>query len=198
MIFHGFIHAADGEDISQSIFRSNVHQFVNDNETHPIIKYQGFIVAFIMIVSGLFILLLFNGERIFGHSSWKHLFIPISLKKEQDRNRKYMSDAEIFRKAIEGMTSSSTGGKTTNASGTFDSANTNAPEPNKPTPCGTDCGQYIEIKGKINELTKYVAAVKEQTERIKQTQQQIQELGKKIEDLNKSLSPGGQLDVKIE
>jgi hypothetical protein len=195
MIFRSFIHADGEEHPDESLFRSNVRQFVNDTATHPIIKYQAFIIAAIMIVAGLFILLLFNGERIFGHSFWKHLFVPVS----SNRRDEYMSEAEIFRKAIEGMTaSSSKGGKTMNKSGTFDSANKDEKETAKKLPCGTDCGQYIEIKGKINELTKYVNAMKEQNESIKQTEDKLQELGKQIEDLNKSLSPGGQLNIEIK
>lgn len=195
MIFHGFIHADSEAHPNESLFRSNVSQFVNDSATHPIIKYQAFIIAAIMIVAGLFILLLFNGERIFGHSFWKHLFVPVS----SNRRDEYMSEAEIFRKAIEGMaTSSSKGGKTMNKSGTFDSANKDEKETAKKLPCGTDCGQYIEIKGKINELTKYVKAMKEQNESIKQTDEKLQELGKQIEDLNNSLSPGGQLNIEIK
>lgn len=195
MIFRSFIHADGEEHPDESLFRSNVRQFVNDTATHPIIKYQAFIIAAIMIVAGLFILLLFNGERIFGHSFWKHLFVPVS----SNRRDEYMSEAEIFRKAIEGMTTSpSKGGKTMNKSGMFDSANNDEKETAKKLPCGTDCGQYIEIKGKINELTKYVNAMKEQNESIKQTEDKLQELGKQIEDLNNSLSPGGQLNIEIK
>lgn len=195
MIFRSFIHADGEEHPDESLFRSNVRQFVNDTATHPIIKYQAFIIAAIMIVAGLFILLLFNGERIFGHSFWKHLFVPVS----SNRRDEYMSEAEIFRKAIEGMTTSpSKGGKTMNKSGMFDSANNDEKETAKKLPCGTDCGQYIEIKGKINELTKYVNAMKEQNESVKQTEDKLQELGKQIEDLNKSLSPGGQLNIEIK
>jgi len=196
MIFHGFIHADGEAHPNESLFRSNVSQFVNDTATHPIIKYQAFIIAAIMIVAGLFILLLFNGERIFGHSFWKHLFVPVSSNHRDDE---YMSDAEIFRKAIEGMaTAPSKDGKTMNKSGTFDSANKDEKETAKKLPCGTDCGQYIEIKDKINELTKYVNVMKEQKESIQQTEDKIQELGKQIEDLNKSLSPGGQLNIDIK
>lgn len=195
MIFRSFIHADGEEHPDESLFRSNVRQFVNDTVTHPVIKYQGFIIAAIMIVAGLLILLLFNGERIFGHSCWKHLFVPIS----SNRRNEYMSEAEIFRKAIEGMaTTSSKGGKTMNKSGTFDSANKDEKGTAKKLPCGTDCGQYIEIKGKINELTKYVKAMKEQKESIQQTEEKLQELGKQIEDLNKSLSPDGQLNIDIQ
>ena len=92
----------------------------------------------------------------------------------------------------------SKGGKTMNKSGTFDSANKDEKETTKKLPCGTDCGQYIEIKGKINELTKYVKAMKEQNESVKQTDEKLQELGKQIEDLNNSLSPGGQLNIDIK
>lgn len=198
MLFHAFIHADSG-DINDSIFRSNVIQFVNDNTTHPIVKYQGFIVAFVLIVSGLLILLLFNGERIFGHSYWKNLFIPISPKSNQTL---YMSDAAIFREAVEGMTSSeesseSSDGKAKNESGQYTSSDKDGKEKSKKTPCGTDCGQYIELQSKIKDLSKYVNAVKEQKESIKQTDEKLNQLGKKVEDLNKSLSPGGQLNIEI-
>jgi len=214
MIFHGFIHG-DGD----GVFRSNVKQFVNDNDTHPILKYQAFIVAGLLIISGLLILLLFNGERIFAHSYWKHLFIPsselkdkYSLSRDGDtdvfgydydyRDINKMSDAAIFRQAVEGMTSSPStsttkDGKSTTKSGEFVSADTEAAEKKKKTPCATDCGQYVELKGKINDLSKYVDAVKDQKDEIKQTGSKLQALGKQIEDLNKSLSPGGQLNITI-
>jgi hypothetical protein len=165
---------------------------MNDNTTHPIVKYQGFIVAFILIISGLLILLLFNGERIFGHSYWKNLFIPIS---SNNRKTLYMSDAAIFREAVEGMTSSD--GKAKNKSGEYTSSDKDGNEKSKKTPCGTDCGKYIELQSKIKDLSKYVNAVKDQKEKIKQTSEKLNQLGKKIEDLNKSLSPGGQLNIQI-
>ena len=194
MIFHGFIHSdggADDADARPGVFRSTVSQFVNDADTHPIIKYQAFIVAGLLVVSGLLILLLFNGERIFAHSFWMHLFAPLS-----DNNTIRMSDAAIFRQAVEGMTTT-TNGKTTTKDGKFVSADTDAAEKIKKTPCATDCGQYIELKGKINDLAKYVDAVKDQKDEIKQTADKIQALGKQIEDLNTSLSPGGQLNITI-
>jgi hypothetical protein len=187
MIFHGFIHSESG-DINDSLFRSNVIQFVNDKDTHPLIKYQAFIVALILIVSGLLILLLFNGERIFNHPYWKHLFIPISSKTDDD----YMSDAAIFRKAVEGMSSSSS-----SSSSKEDNSESQAAQKSKKSACGTDCGKYIDLKRKINDLSKYVDAVHEQNENIKKTDEKIKELGKKIEDMNKSLSPGGQLNIQI-
>lgn len=223
MIFHGFIHG-DSEGGTGTgtgtLFRSTVSQFVNDTDTHPIIKYQAFIVAGLLIVSGLLILLLFNGERIFSHSYWKHLFIPLSdlkdkysVSRDADadadvfgydydyRNINKMSDAAIFRQAVEGMTSSSTtttkDGKATTKSGEFVSADTESAEKKKKTPCATDCGQYVELKGKINDLSKYVDAVKDQKDEIKQTASKLQALGKQIEDLNKSLSPGGQVNITI-
>ena len=204
MIFHSFIHSdAPDDGADASVFRSNVIQFINDTETHPIIKYKAFIVAGLLIVSGLLILLLFNGERIFGHSCWRHIFLPIS----DDTNE--MSDAAIFREAVEGMSTKTTktttttttttkDGKTTTTDGKFVGADTEAAEKKKKTPCGTDCGQYIELKGKINDLSKYVDAVKEQKEEIKQTEDKLQELGKQIQDLNTSLSPGGQLNITIQ
>ena len=190
MIFHGFIHSDGGADAHPGVFRSNVLQFINDTETHPIVKYKAFIIAGILIVTGLLILLLFNGERIFAHSFWKHLFAPLS-----DNNTIQMSDAAIFRQAVEGMTTKD--GKTTTKDGKFVGADTEAAEKKKKTPCGTDCGQYIELKGKINDLAKYVNAVKEQKDEIKQTADKLQALGKQIQDLNKSLSPGGQLNITI-
>ena len=192
MIFHGFIHSDGGDDDARpGVFRSTVSQFVNDADTHPIIKYQAFIVAGLLVVSGLLILLLFNGERIFAHSFWRHLFAPLS-----NNNTNRMSDAAIFRQAVEGMTTT-TNGKTTTKDGKFVSADTDAAEKIKKTPCATDCGQYIELKGKINDLAKYVDAVKDQKDEIKQTADKIQALGKQIEDLNTSLSPGGQLNITI-
>ena len=124
MILHGFIHG-DGD----GVFRSNVKQFINDNDTHPILKYQAFIIAGLLILSGLRILLLFNGERIFAHSYWKHLFIPSSELKDKyrlsrdgdtdvfgydydNRDINKMSDAAIFRQAVEGMATAKTTSKT--------------------------------------------------------------------------------------
>jgi hypothetical protein len=114
-----------------------------------------------------------------------------------------MSDAAIFREAVEGMTTTTTtttttkDGKTTTKDGKFVGADTEAAEKKKKTPCATDCGQYIELKGKINDLAKYVDAVKDQKDEIKQTENKLQALGKQIQDLNKSLSPGGQLNITI-
>jgi hypothetical protein len=175
------------------------------------LKYQAFIIAFTLIVSGLFILLLFNGERIFGHSNWKHLFLPVIPKKDTDYDNEgdeYISDAAIFRKVVENMSSKSSDkksdsesgtkdGKATNKSGEYTSSDKDGYEKSKKSACGTDCGQYVELKGKINDLSKYVDAVKEQTEAVKVTEAKLTELGKKIEDLNKSLSPGGQLNIAI-
>jgi polyhydroxyalkanoate synthesis regulator phasin len=197
MTFHSFIHS-DGSDIS-NVFRSNVKQFVNDKESHPIVKYQAFLVMGLMVVIGLMILLLFNGNRIFAHSYWKHLFQPQS---DDIHSRHKMSDAAIFRKAVEGMTTTTTttttkDGKVTTSDGKFVSADTEAAEKKKKTPCATDCGNYIELKGKINDLTKYVNAVKDQKDEIKQTEKKLEELGKQIQDLNSSLSPGGQLNITI-
>ncbi len=188
------------------IFRSNVSQFVNDTTTHPIVKYKAFIFAFILIVAGLLILLLFNRDKILGHSFIRHLFVPVSELRDKYRDADAdvfgydytyrNTDAAIFREAIEGMTTVS--GKATTNSGKFVSADTESAEKLKKTPCGTDCSQYIELKGKINDLSKYVDAVKEQQDEIKQTSKKLEELGKQIEDLNKSLSPGGQVNIKAE
>lgn len=200
-------------DISKNvdIFRSNVSQFVNDTTTHPIVKYKAFIFAFILIVAGLLILLLFNRDKILGHSFIRHLFVPVSKLRAKYRDDNMEADADadvfgydytyrntdaaIFREAIEGMTTVS--GKATTKSGKFVSADTESAEKLKKTPCGTDCSQYVEMKGKINDLSKYVNAVKEQQADIQQTSKKLEELGKQIKDLNKSLSPGGQVNITI-
>jgi polyhydroxyalkanoate synthesis regulator phasin len=210
MIFHGFIHSErDDGTAGAGVFRSNVLQFVNDTETHPIVKYKAFIVAGILVMSGLVILLLFNGERIFEHSYWRHLFIPLSDVRDKfggDYRDMKMSDAAIFREAVEGMTpkpkpkpkpKNTKDGKVSTESGKFVAADTEAPERIKKTPCATECGQYIDLKGKINDLAKYVDAVKDQKDEIKQTADKIDALGKQIQDLNKSLSPGGQLNITL-
>ena len=213
--------------VQDDVFRSNVLQFVNDNETHPVVKYKGFIIALLLVIAGIIILLLFNHDKLLNHSFWKHLFVPVSelrnkyvsLNKrgggggggahnndDNDDNDdddvifgydyKYRnSEAAIFREAIEGMTTKD--GKATTKSGEFVSADTESAEKKKKTPCATDCSQYIELKGKINDLSKYVNAVKDQTAEIKQTSDKLQELGKQIEDLNKSLSPGGQVNITL-
>lgn len=205
MIYNSFIHV-DG-DSSHEIFRSNVLQFVNDKDTHPIVKYKGFIIAFLLVLAGLFILVLFNHDKLVGHSFWKHLFIPVSELRDKYKHDaddilfgydyKYRdTEAAIFRQAIEGMTTMKDG-KTTTKSGEFVSTDTETAEKKKKTPCDTDCSQYIELKGKINDLSKYVNLVKDQTDEIKQTSEKLQELGKQIQDLNNSLSPGGQVKITM-
>jgi hypothetical protein len=211
MIYKAFDHL----DSDIDVFRSNVIQFINDKDTHPIVKYKAFIFAFLLIITGLLILLLFHRDRILGHSFWKHLFIPVSELRDKywstssrgdsdvfDYDYNYRNtDAAIFREAIEGMTSNTTttmkDGKAMNKSGEFVSTDTESAEKKKPTPCATDCEQYIVLKGKINELSKYVNAVNDQKEEINQTSKKLQELGKQIEDLNKSLSPGGQVNITM-
>ena len=190
------------------IFRSNVSQFVNDTTTHPLVKYKAFIFAFILIVAGLLILLLFNRDKILGHSFIRHLFVPVSELRDKYRDADAdadvfgydytyrNTDAAIFREAIEGMTT--VDGKATTKSGKFVSADTESAEKIKKTPCGTDCSQYVEMKGKINDLSKYVNAVKDQQDDIQQTSKKLEELGKQLKNLNKSLSPGGQLKIKVE
>jgi len=205
----------------RDVFRSNVAQFVNDKETHPVVKYKGFVLAFLLVLSGFIILLLFNHDKLLGHSFWKHLFIPVSELRDRYLYKtaaaddddddvifaydyKYRnSEAAIFREAIEGMTTNTKNttttkdGKATTKSGEFVSTDTESAEKKKKTPCATDCSQYIELKGKINDLSKYVNAVKDQTAQIKETSDKLQELGKQIEDLNKSLSPGGQVNITM-
>jgi hypothetical protein len=218
MIYNSFIH--DNGSTINDVFRSNVLQFVNDSETHPIVKYKGFIIASILVIAGIVILLLFNHDKLLNHSFWKHLFIPVSelrdkhifMKKRSGEDDddvlfgydyKYRdSEAAIFREAIEGMTTNKATTTTTTTTTTSKSkpkvnADIESAEKNKKTPCATDCSQYVELKGKINDLSKYVNAVKDQTDEIKQTSEKLQELGKQIEDLNKSLSPGGQVNIKL-
>lgn len=199
-------------DLFNDIFRSNVIQFVNDKQTHPIVKYKVFIVGVLLVLSGLIILLLFNHERILSHPLVANLFIPVSelrtvsaSKKLNDDDRiygydyiDYSSDAAIFREAIEGMTAASQDTGSGSGTGSMSIADRENIEKSKKTPCNTDCTNYVELKGKINNLSKYVNAVKEQTEQVKQTSAKIQELGQQIEDLNKSLSPGGQVNIKVE
>lgn len=210
MITHNpFIHTdtviGKGDTINE-VFRPNIIQFVNDKQTHPVVKYKGFIVAFILIFCGLFILLFFNHERILDHPLLANLFIPVSelrtvsaSKKLNDDGRiygydyiDYSSDAAIFREAIEGFITAP------RDTGSMSRADRENIEKSKKTPCDTDCTNYVELKGKINNLSKYVNAVKEQTEQVKQTGDKIEELGQQIKDLNKSLSPGGQLNIKVE
>lgn len=114
--------------------------------------------------------------------------------------RQELSDSAVFRHTIEGMTTTTTtdSGKTKTKDGKFVSADTDAPEKQKKTPCGTDCGQYLDLQSKIKELSKYVNAVKDQTEQINETTRQLQTLGKQVEDLNKSLSPGGKVSITNE
>jgi len=216
MIHKSFIHLDDDGTMLNEVFRSNVSQFINDKETHPIVKYKGFIIAFLLAISGFVILMLFNHDNLIGHSFWRHLFIPVTQLRDKLSGMRYDDDvifgydykyrnteAAIFREAIEGMMTTTTtttttkDGKATTKSGEFISADTESAEKKKKTPCATDCSQYVELKGKINDLSKYVNAVKDQTDEIKQTSKKIEELGKQIEDLNKSLSPGGQVNIII-
>lgn len=233
MIFGSFIHGDD------NIFRTTVTDFVNDTHTHPIVKYKAFIGVLMLALSGLFILAFLHRDRIFKHSYWQHLFVPVSELRDKyaaatdddeynrlfnysydDRWRGHghgrsnnMSGAAVFREAIEGFdgnkkssSSSSAGpkdqdGKVTNKDGGFASADVKGAEKSsaskKKTPCATDCGQYVELKGQINTLSKMVDAVKDQKDSIKQNADAIQAVGKQIEDLNKSLSPGGQVNIQL-
>jgi hypothetical protein len=217
MIFGSFIHG-DG-DGDENVFRTTVNDFVNDTKTHPIVKYKAFIGVFLLVLSGMIILGLLHTDRIFNHSAWRHLFVPVSeirdkyaeMTDDDEYNRLFnysysdrdrggrsnnMSGASVFRKAIEGFD-----GKVTDKKGAFVSADVKGAEKvsatKKKTPCATDCGQYLEIKGQINALSKMVDAVKDQKDLIKQTSEGLQGLGKQIEDLNKSLSPGGQLNIQL-
>lgn len=225
MIFGSFIHGDD------NIFRTTVTDFVNDTTTHPIVKYKGFIAVFLFALSGMLILgFLHGGERLFQHSSWRHLFIPVSGIRdkyaaatdsdEYDRLFNYnysdrssdrsnnMSGAAVFREAIEGFDVKKLpsvpkveDGKVVDKKGGFVSADVKGSEKasasKKKTPCATDCGQYVELKGQISALSKMVDAVKDQKDIITRNAAAIQAVGKQIEDLNKSLSPGGQVDIQL-
>ena len=224
---NAFEHMDTNIDDEIDLFRSNVSQFVNDTTTHPIVKYKAFIFACLLIVVGLLILLLFNRDKILSHEFWRHLFVPVSELRDKYRGAAAAydgddadgadvfgydytyrnTDAAIFREAIEGMTTTNTtttnattttkDGKATTKSGEFVSADTESAEKKKKTPCATDCSEYVELKGKINDLSKYVNAVKDQKADIKQTSDKLQALGKQIDDLNKSLSPGGQVKISM-
>lgn len=215
MIHHNaFEHMDTNIDDEIELFRSNVSQFVNDTTTHPIVKYKAFIFACLLIGVGILILLLFNRDKILGHEFWRHLFVPVSELRDKYRGAAAAydgdgadvfgydytyrnTDAAIFREAIEGMTTTTKDGKATTKSGEFVSADTESAEKKKKTPCATDCSEYVELKGKINDLSKYVNAVKDQKADIKQTSDKLQALGKQIDDLNKSLSPGGQVKISM-
>ena len=119
-----------------------------------------------------------------------------------------MSAASVFRQAVEGFdvkklppVPNTQDGKATNKNGGFASADVKGAEKvsaaKKKTPCPTDCGQYVDLKGQINTLSKMVDVVKDQKDRIKQNADAIQAVGKQIEDLNKSLSPGGQVNIQL-
>lgn len=119
MIFGSFIHGDD------NLFRATVSDFVNDTHTHPIVKYKAFIGVLMLALSGLFILAFLHRDRIFKHSYWQHLFVPVSELRDKyaavtdaeeydrifnysydDRGRgrsNNMSAAAIFREAIEGF-----------------------------------------------------------------------------------------------
>jgi hypothetical protein len=223
MVFGSFIHGDD------TLFRTTVTDFVNDTKTHPVVKYKGFIAVFLLVLSGVLILGFLHGGRLLQHSSWRHLFVPVSELRdkfaaatdasEYDRLFNYsysdtdrgggrsnnMSGAAVFRRAIEGFDvnkqSSSEDGKVTDKNGGFASADVEGAKKvsasKKNTPCATDCGQYIDLKGQINTLSKMVDAVKDQKDSIKQNADAIQAVGKQIEDLNNSLSPGGQVNIQL-
>jgi hypothetical protein len=199
--------------------RTNISKFINDTKTHPIVKYKAFIGLFILSISGICFLFLFNSDRFFNHAYWRYMFkIPTIFDKyagedgdEGDDVFQYkyskinMSSASVFRKAIEGFDINNLptveDGKNKKANGSFASADVKGAEKNvaskKNTPCPTDCGQYIELQGKINTLAKMVDEVKDQNDGIKQVSDGLQAVGNQIKDLSKSLSPGGQVKIKL-
>jgi hypothetical protein len=214
MIYGSFIHGDD------NIFRTTVSEFVNDTKIHPIVKYKAFIGVFLFVLSGMIILGLIYGGKIFGHKSWRHLFAPVSDIRDSDAtdtdifNYSYggrtnnKSGAAIFREAIEGFDVNKLppepkveNGKVIDKRGGYVSADVKGAEQvnatKKKTPCATDCGQYLDLKTQITTLSKIVDAVKDQQENIKKTASDIQALGKQVEDLNTSLSPGGQVDIQL-
>ena len=224
MIYGSFIHGDD------NIFRTSVSEFVNDSNTHPIVKYKAFIALFLLVLSGIIILGMIHGKNMFNHRSWWHLFIPVSDNRvkygingggrdggdggDDVFNYNYVgqsnhkSGAAIFREAIEGFDVKKlppvpkvVNGKVVDKKGGYVKADVKgakkAAASDKTTPCGTDCGQYLDIKGQLVVLNKIVDQVNEQKENIAKTDTDLQSLGKQIEDLNKSLSPGGQLDIKM-
>ena len=118
-MFGSFIHGDD------NLFRTTVNDFVNDTKTHPIVKYKAFIAVFLLFLSGVLILGFLHGGRLLQHSSWRHLFVPVSELRDKyaaatdadEYNRIFnysyddqrggrginMSGAAVFREAIEGF-----------------------------------------------------------------------------------------------
>ena len=195
-----------------SLINNGVSQFLNDTKTHPILKYKMFILLFMLVFVGSFILFMIHSvvsdKPITGHIYWRHLFETPNMNDDNygvvnDSSRDYssrISSAVIFRKAIEGFDaknkpddkSKDNGLKDNGAKSSADVEGAKKDkETKKPTPCSTDCGQYIALQAKINTLGKMVDEVKEQKDKIKQVADSIQSVGVKIENLSKSLAPGG-------
>jgi len=196
--------------------RKSILHFITDKTTNPIVKYKMFIVAFLLSIIGISILLIMHANttkmEISKHSFWRHLFEKPDLNdlSSDIYNYRYsntrMSNAYVFKKAIEGFDTKtlpkSEDGKTVANDGSFSSADIDgakqAKATKKPTPCkGGDCGEYIDLQGKINVLGKMVDEVKDQKEEIKKVSDGIQAIGNQIKNLSKSLAPNGKLNIKL-
>lgn len=195
--------------------RKNLLQFINDKTTNPIVKYKMFIVTFLLSIIGISILFIMHANtsklEISKHSFWRHLFEKPDLNDLSNDiyNYRYsntrMSNAYVFKKAIEGFDTKtlpkSEDGKTVANDGSFSSADIEGAKKEmavkKPTPCKGDCGEYVDLQGKINILGKMVDEVKDQKEEIKKVSDGIQAVGVQIKNLSKSLAPNGKLNIKL-
>jgi hypothetical protein len=164
-----------------------------------------FILLFMLVFVGSFILFMIHSavsdKPITEHIYWRHLFETPSMNddnygvvNDRDYSSK-LSSAVIFRKAIEGFDAKDKTDDKPKDDGVKSSADVEGAkkdkETKKPTPCSTDCGQYIALQAKINTLGKMVDEVKEQKDKIKQVADGIQSVGVKIQNLSKSLAPSG-------
>jgi hypothetical protein len=196
--------------------RKSLLAFINDKTTNPIVKYKMFIVVFLLSILGMIILLIMHTNRtkndISNHGFWRHLFEKPDFNELSNDiyNYRYsntrMSNAYVFKKAVEGFDTKtlpkSEDGKAVASDGSFASADVQGAKQEKaakkPTPCkGGDCGEYVDLQGKINVLGKMVDEVKDQKEEIKKVSDGIQAIGVQIKNLSKSLAPNGKLKIKL-
>jgi len=199
-------------DCDENTRKSLLH-FINDKTTNTIVKYKMFIVTFLFSILGISILLIMHTTKmeISKHSFWRHLFEKPDFNDLSNDiyNYRYsntrMSNAYVFKKAIEGFDTKtlpkSEDGKVLANDRSFSSADVDGAkkemETKKPTPCKGDCGEYVDLQGKINVLGKMVDEVKEQKDEIKKVSDGIQAIGVQIKNLSKSLAPNGKLNIKL-
>lgn len=207
MIFGSFIHGDD------NIFRTTVTDFVNDTHTHPIVKYKAFIGVLMLALSGLFILAFLHRDRIFKHSYWQHLFVPVSELRDKyadatdddEYNRLFnysyshgrsnnMSAAAIFREAIEGFdvnkkSSSSAGpndqdGKATNKNGGFASADVKGAEKSSASKKKTPCATDC---GQYIDLKSQIGALSKMVDAVKDQKDSIKQNADAIQAVGKQI-----------